>query len=222
MKKLLACLIWVWLPTAYAVDFEVAAGIAAHQKMPNGWWYQEGLPHKLKLSAPSLQIGLTGDIVSNLAWHADYVYLGKTRSDAIATSDENYNLQTKACDGQCHYKSRFIGSGDIHGVKLSLEPYVMWRGIRFGVEGGVFAFRSRWAVTLINRPMENGYVDTGAVTVRHDARIHITPMIGASIGYRDVSIAYQYFRTESRNRDMADDFAPLSRSAHVIMMRYRF
>lgn len=204
--------------TAHAVDVEVAAGVAQYVPMHNGYWYQKGLPYELHLTAPALQVGLVQPVTEHLDLHLDYVYLGQARSDAIGTTDDNYDAVHQSCIGPCTKKSRFIGHGDAHGIKLSVEPHFMWRGIRFGVEAGIFAFKPSWYVTMIDRLATDGYRDGQVYDMSHDQRIQKTPMFGASIGYKNVELSYQWFKTQSHG----DQIDALYRATHVIQVRYRF
>lgn len=218
MKKLLALLLGVWMPASYAVDFEVGAGVAQYVPMPNGFWYQKGLPYELKLTAPALQFGVAVPLSDYLDLHLDYVYLGKVRSDAIGTTDANYDLVNHKCIGTCVKKSRFIGRGDVHGIKLSIEPHIMWRGIRFGIEAGIFAYKPSWHITAIHRAAENGYQPDGVFDASHNSRVQTSPMFGASIGYHNVELSYQWFKTRARG----DEWDAVYRATHVLQVRYRF
>lgn len=217
MKRLIA--LFFLLPfTAHAWNFEVGAGVAQYVPMPNGFWYQKGLPYELKLTAPALQVGVAVPLFEHLDMHLDYVYLGQARSDAIGTTDDNYDLVKQACIGPCTKKSRFIGHGDVHGFKLSLEPHFMWRGIRFGVEAGIFAYKPSWHITMIDQLAVNDYRVDQVYDMSHNARIQTSPMFGASIGYRNVELSYQWFKTRARG----DQWDALYRATHVVQVRYRF
>lgn len=226
MKKFLisvALIASTLLPlAAHAVDIEVGAGLVHYQPRGNMMWYQEGMPYKLDLNAPSIEAGLAGAVITHdrwgLDWHASYVYMGTVSSDAIATSDENYNKVLKSCDGPCHYKSRFVGHGNVHGIKLSLEPNFTRNGIRYGVEFGAYIFKPKWEVTLYNRPMENGYEGTGAVTVSHNRKIQVAPVVGASVGYKNFSVSYLYYF----NRSTGDEWHSLWKGTTTLMIKYRF
>lgn len=212
-------ILFLYLPlSAHAWDFEIGAGVARYTPMRDGIWYQEGFPHKLQLTAPALQIGVAGNLLPHLDWHADYVYLGQVRSDAIATTDENYNLTTKSCNGTCTNRDRLIGYGSVHGIKLSLEPYFIWRGIRFAIEGGIFAFKPFYHVTGTTNPVENNYQPMAMGDVTHRSKIQFSPMLGASIGYKNAELSYQYFNT----RAWGDQWDTVYNRTHVLQIRYRF
>jgi hypothetical protein len=217
MKRLLP-LILALPAIAHAWDFEVGAGVAQYVPMPNGFWYQKGLPYEMHLTAPALQVGVAANLLPHLDIHLDYVYLGQVSSDAIGTTDDNYSAAKQGCIGPCTKKSRFIGHGDVHGVKLSLEPHYTWRGIRFGVEAGIFAYKPAWHETMIDRLAVDGYRDGQVYDMSHNARIQTSPMFGASIGYHNVELSYQWFKTRARG----DEWDALYRATHVLQVRYRF
>ena len=119
-------------------QFEAGIGGSAYSRGPDGLWIQDGFEHKLHLTAPAIEIGLTGDLLSRpkwgIAWHADYVWLGTVHTQGLATpSDANYNLKTKSCNGPCWPMANFLGSGHNSGFILTLEPHYDVNGWRFGV-----------------------------------------------------------------------------------------
>lgn len=216
MKRL--ALFLLALPiAAHAADFEIAAGVARYQPRGNGMWYQDGFPHSISLNAPAVQIGLTGNLLPHLDWHADYVWLGQVRSDAIATSDANYGGPQQPCKGSCEWKNRLTGHGYVQGFKLSLEPYTHWNGWRFGVEAGAFVYKPYWQVDVIWRAAPD-YNDSRWFTIKNTAAVQVAPMAGFSIGRDNVDVSYQFFLTKSLGKDQYS----LYKTTHVLQLRYRF
>jgi len=208
--------------TVHAESFfnvEVGLGRATYRDQGNMIWYQEGLPYKLSLKPPAFMAGLTGDIVERanwgLAWHADYVYLGTVHTEAIATTDENYDPSAKACKTDpCAAQTRFSGHGNVSGVAFTLEPHYDWRGFRFGVEGGPFIFLPSWTESLTPATPVPGI---GATVVRASARLHVGAVVGISVGYKNFSLSFQHFFDKTR-----EEFTPVWSSTNVVMARYRF
>lgn len=222
MRRLLFCLALLFAPAAHAVDVEIGAGVAHYNARGNGMWYQEGFPYKLDLNAPVVEAGLAGNVLDRgrfgLDWHATYVYMGDARSDAVATSDENYNAAARGCRGTCDFQSRFVGHGGLQGLRFTLEPTYTYNRWRFGIEAGVFVYRPRWHVTVYNRPAETDYETTHAFQVAGDTSIRVTPVIGASIGRGNVSLAYLYYV----NASSGAPYHSLWNSVHTLTIRYRF
>lgn len=204
--------------TAHAVDFEASVGMAQYQVRGNGMWYQEGFPYKLSLTAPAFQVGLVGAITDNLDWHADYVWLGQVRSDATATTDENYGGPQQPCKGPCQTKTRFVGHGNVQGLKLSLEPYIKSYGWRLGVEVGAFVFKPSWNVDITERLIENNYQDGIRGTMKTNAAWQVSPMAGVSIGRGPIDLSYQFFMTKSLGKDQFTLYS----ATHVVQVRYRW
>lgn len=218
MKHLLALLLVMCLPSAYAVDFEASIGAAKFHDLGNMTWYQEGLPHRLQLTTPAFELGVTGDIIPGLAWHVGYVYLGRVRTDAVATPDDaNYNRYTKSCEGQCIAHSNFTGRGDSHGVKLTLEPYTVYRGWRIGIEAGAYVSKNRWAVTVYDWIGSPG--DTPK-TIRVDDRSgwRAAPVVGLSIGRGAWALVYRSYW----NRSHGAEYPAIWRRTDTLSVRYRF
>lgn len=218
MKRLALLLLLVVPAFAHAVDIEIAAGAAHYQPRGNGMWYQEGMPHSFSLNAPAVQVGVVGAVMPHLDWRVSYVWLGQVRSDAIATTDENYGTPQNPCRGQCVSKGRFVGHGYVQGVKFSLEPYTHYAGWRFGVEVGAFVFRPFWQVDYTERLAVNNYADSGTHTWKNTAAWQVSPMAGVSVGRGSVSLSYQFFMTSARG----DGQFSLYGATHVVQLRYRF
>jgi hypothetical protein len=214
--------------SAHAQDwfqFEAGIGAAAYQRGPDGLWVQDGFEHKLHLTAPAIEVGLTGDLYQathwGLSWHADWAWLGTIKSQSLATpSDANYNVTTKGCNGPCWPLANYNGTGHDQGFMLTLEPHYDYAGWRFGVEAGPYIHRSSWAEDV------TGWVSSPTATptnlhVRNRAQWRVGEVFGASVGYRNLTIAYQFFRN-STPVSSSDPYPPIWRSTHLLVMKYRY
>lgn len=222
---LLAGVLALLAPAAYAVDFEIAAGHTKYADRGNGFWYQEGpgLPYDLNLKSTGLQLGVADSITDWLDWHATYVYLGRANSDAIATPDDNnYDFENHRCKGECIAYSRFRGSGDVHGIALTLEPHVDYMGWRLGVSAGPFLYVARWSVTVDDWIPAAGYGPPQNIRADHKAKLNLGAVIGVSIGRGPVSIQYQRFFDMPRSNEPAGDFPPIWRRTDMLSLRYRY
>ena len=203
---------------AHAWDFEAGVGASTFDDHGNGTWYQEGFDHTLKLKSPALMVGLTGEATNWLRWHADYVYVGTVSSNALATPvDSNYNQQTHACNGSCVAMSRFVGGGNLNGVKLTLEPHFDYRGWQFGAEFGPFIYRPTWRETVYNWVPGPG-VEPSTIEVKTNQSIHVGAVVGASVSYKRLSVVYNHFFATARGTQ----FPPIWKSADMLMLSYRF
>ena len=219
MKALLALLA---LPlAAQAVTLEAGIGVAQFKDRGNMFWYQEGLPHQLHLTTPNVEIGLTGDVLPHLAWHADAVYMGPVRTDAVATPDDaNYDPVAKYCRGQCIARSNFTGRGYSWGARLTLEPYTHVAGWRIGVEAGAYLTRNRWTETVYDwSPNPDDGLGLRTIRVDDTSGWRVVPTVGASIGRGNVDLVYRWYRTRSPN---STAYPAIWQSTQSITLRYRF
>jgi hypothetical protein len=221
MKRLLLILSLL-APTAHAVDLELAVGASHYKEMPNGFWYQEGLPHTLDLTSAAAQVGATGAILPWLDWHADYVWLGRVKSDAIATPDDaNYNPQTHSCRGECIARSRFVGNGFVHGVALTLEPHFDYQGWRFGVSAGPFIYRAAWNETVydwVGSPSDQPHT----ISVNQRQKWNVGKVIGVSVSRGPITLQYQRFFDQPRSDEAHGDFPGLWRHTDMVSIKYRW
>jgi len=206
--------------------FEIEAGIggSAYQRGPDGLWIQDGFEHNLHLTAPAIEVGLTGDILSRprwgLAWHADYVWLATVHTQGLATpSDANYNLQTKSCNGACWPMANYLGSGHNSGFILTLEPHYNLGGWRFGVEAGPYLFKNTWSVDVQGWRSSPDAAPTN-IHVENKAQWKLGYVVGASVGYKNFSLNYQYFA--NKEGVTADNpYPPVWSGTHVLLAKYR-
>jgi hypothetical protein len=180
MKFLILALTLCFSTVSFAGNIEVSVGVTQFTQQTNGFWYQEGFPHKLQLTSPAASVKYYTDIDSGrLQLGVGYHFLGKAKSSALATaSDENYNSNTHACNGPCWPMSHWYGSGSIHGVSASVRMYD--KSLSWFIEGGVMASRATWSVyipDLLNCATCTPY----PFTATHTPRIAIDPML--AIGY---------------------------------------
>lgn len=225
MKRTLAVLAALaFMPAAQAVDLEIAVGRTQYKDRGNGFWYQEGpgLPYDLNLKSTGLQLGIAGQVTDWLDWHATYVYLGRANSDAIATpNDNNYDLVNRRCIGERIAHSRYRGSGDVHGIALTLEPHVDYKGWRVGVAAGPFLYVARWKVRVDDWISAPGDVPR-IYNANHVPKLNIGAVVGVSIGRGPISIQYQRFFDQPRSNEPAGDYPAIWRHTDMISLRYRY
>lgn len=223
MRALLLAFALLTAPAAHAWDFEAAVGQTKYADRGNGFWYQEGLPYDLNLKSTGLQLGVVQSVTDWLDFHATYVYLGRANSDAIATPDDNnYDFVNHRCKGECIARSRFRGSGDVHGIALTLEPHVDYKGWRLGVSAGPFLYVARWSVTVDDWIPVEGAGPPRTIRADHKAKLNLGAVIGVSFGRGPISVQYQRFFDQPRSNEPAGDFPPIWRHTDMLSLRYRY
>ena len=207
---------------AGAVEFEGMVGMTTYKTVGNGTWYQEGLPHKLDLNDAGVSLGLKGEITSWLDWHANYVWLGRVRTDAIATPDDaNYSIKDKACIGECIAHSRFMGNGFVHGLALTLEPHAEYKGWRIGVLGGPFLYTAKWNVTVDNWIPHAG-AEPRTINANHRAKLNFGYTVGVSVSKGPVSVVWQRYFNKPKSDEPNGDFPGVWRHTDMLSVRYTF
>lgn len=213
--------------TAYAESFfQIEAGIggSAYQRGPDGLWIQDGFEHDLHLTAPAIEAGLTGNIYQasrwGVSWHADYVWLATVHTQGLATpSDANYNLQTKSCNGSCWPMANYLGSGHNSGFILTLEPHYDYAGWRFGVEAGPYLFKNTWSVDVQGwRSTPDAAPEN--IHVENKAQWKLGYVVGASVGYKNFRLNYQYFANKE-GVTASNPYPPVWSGTHVLLIKYR-
>lgn len=232
MKKyILAAAVGVALAsTAHAdsitdyLHLEAAIGGSAYSKGVDGYWIQEAFPHKLQLTAPAVEVGITGDLYTSAKWgvsyHVDYAWLGTVHTDAEAVPlDANYNTQTKTCNGPCLPLARYQGSGHEAGFILSLEPYYRVGKWRLGVEAGPFVHKTVWTEDVSNIVYNNWQPAPISLRYASSDGWRMGAVVGASASYNNFSLVYQHFfvRPTSNNAGPA-----IWHSVDSLLVRYRY
>ena len=204
------------------VHFELGVGVTNYRTGPDGLWYQQGQGPHLDLRSPMISAGLTGPIYSRSSWgvdwHVNYVNLGHSSVQCLCTPrDENYSTST-------HQKlnlydipdANFQGNGNAQGIALTVEPYVMRGGWRFGLEAGPFIHRnsfdeviSNWTLSRDNEPQ--------TLKVSTTRRVSIGSMVGASVGRGNFRVSYKHYFMPQRG-----EYPALWKGADVIELKYVF
>jgi len=156
---------------ALALAFFVEAGATHFQTHANGVWFQEGLPYALRVTSPTLGLGVRKD-----HWTVGATYLGKAEGKALATvRDSDYDPVSKRCIDRCDALATFTGRGDVWGL---------YARRKFGqVEVGLLAFRPRWDISVTNfRP--DGLLTNAvhAETYKHSPKWQLAPSLGFKQG----------------------------------------
>lgn len=224
MKALLLALALI-VPTAHAVDVEISLGASRFTYLQDGMWYQEGMPHSNRMTSPAASVGLVGDVLPNLQWRAGYAFLGSVSSDAMAAPDMTdyhdgvggYDPGTRQCRGSCGPQRRFVGRGYLHGLYLTLQPYVDVKGYRLAVEGGPFFYHAQYHVTAYNTDGAPQWIPVETFKYRAPA-VEVGWLAGASVSRGPWSVAYQFYHVPSKWRPDPT----IWKNVHLLSVRYRF
>lgn len=212
---------------AHAQDwfqFEAGIGGSAYNKGQDGLWYQAGFEHKLQLTAPAVEVGITGDLYAarnwGIAYHADYAWLGTIHTDAQAVPlDANYNAQTKGCNGPCLPLARYRGTGHEAGFALTLEPYYKVGAWRWAVEAGPFIHRTVWADDVTNIYYSHTQTTPISMQLVSSDGWRVGAVVGASVGYGNLTLAYQHFFTKASNSNAAP---AIWHGVDTLLVKYRY
>ena len=217
------CVVLLMIPNADAQEVEVGIGISQYKDRGDGYWVQEGFQNKLSLKAPSLELGVTGNILSyeivGVDWAIDWNYLGVVHTQALATpSDPNYNPITKKCNGNCWKLSNFVGSGHDQGVSFVARPYVIYESWRVGFEIGPYIHKNTWSEAVYDwHGTEFGPMST--VNVKSNEKLQLDYVIGFNVSKGNYTLKYQYFKNQSYKDD---PYGAIWSGSHVILMTYKF
>lgn len=222
IRKLIAAGALLAPLVAQAVSIEAGAGVTAY-KTGDGTWYQEGVDHKLVDRPRAWSVGLTGDLYTSefwgVAWHADYVNLGRASASCDCTPvDANYDPKNHVLLDDSVPRAHYSGSGYAHGAVLSIEPYLLYQRWRYGVEAGVMAYLPIWNETVTGWQPN---VDIPAQNLQLSTPRAIRPVLvlGASIGRDKWTISYRHYFMRRANDP---NVPPLWNDADVIEYKLRY
>ncbi|MDR5758208.1 hypothetical protein [Caballeronia sp. LZ035] len=227
MKCALAALALSLPVLAHAVSFEAGVSSTNYGTQGDGTWYQQGLPHVLNLHTYGFSAGVTGTLYSRgsygMDWHVDYVNLGHVSSSCDCTPiDANYSVPRQALIKQPGYNAplaTFVGNGNAQGIALTLEPWIMYGGTRFGIEAGLFPYRPSWDVSVYNWQVTEGAAPrTLAVSTPHG--LQLGQVVGVSIGRGNATLSLKHYFLPTK---FDETHTPaLWKGANVVEFKYRF
>jgi hypothetical protein len=202
---------------------EAGIGASLYSKGPDGFWFQEAFPHKMRLEVPAFEVGLTGPIYQaanwGIDWHADWAWLGMVNTDAKAVPlDANYNAHTKGCNGQCLPLADYRGSGHAQAFLLALEPHYDIGKWRLGVEAGPTLYHATWTEDVSNIQYTAG-ADPISLRLASTDGWRFGWVIGASVSRGPFSLVYQHFLMKASSSNPAP---PIWHSVDLLIARYRF
>lgn len=223
------------------LQFEAGVGAAHYEDAGDGIWFQQGLSHDLHLSAPAWRVGVqlnaidyrAGSWVPGIAFHALYLNFGHVSMRSLGAPDPDplvftpanggyYDPKTHECDKYCGPLRNFESGGRMQAVALTVEPFWKRGKWRFGLEAGPMLFRATWdatAVSLSDTPWKG---PAGSVETFHHTPSWVPgALVGASVGYENVTIRFNY--AYAKTRAMSDTNVPPGfQGAYMLTLNYTY
>lgn len=206
-----------------APHVEIGAGATHYAIGPNGIWYQVGaVGNRVQTRSTAWLVGVTGDLfasdLSGISYHADYVDLGHIRSTCLCTSvDDDYSAATHQVMRGAPL-ARFVGTGAVRGIKLSLAPYLTVGTMRVGAEAGVLVYADYWRETVYGWGNGMGLVPRDVWMQAHK-HLHAAAVIGLYLTRGHFTVAYE--QTQFPNH-LTQRIPPLYASSGTLMVTYSF
>jgi hypothetical protein len=222
--KLLPLLLMAPL-AAHALSFEAGVSSTNYGTQGDGTWYQQGMPHVLNTKTYGFSAGITGSLWARGAygvdWHVDFVSLGHVSSTCDCTPiDSNYNTQTHSlvANPVPVANAQFVGNGQAQGVALTVEPWIRYRGRRFGIEAGLFPYRPSWDETIYNWQVQPGVSQTLHVSTPHG--LQLGQVVGINVGQGNLTVGLKHYWLPTR---FDSTHSPaLWKGATVVEVKYKF
>lgn len=178
----------------------VEVGQSNFQKQPDGVWWQAKYPSVFDLDGTYFRLGAE----SATGWRVSYVNLGKYRTQALATVEEDRYFSGDCDEKTCKSPDSYTTDGSSQGVTLSRVFRKPYGYVELGAYYGRQTFElnarglspgSHFAATNIypGPPSEYGhYRFTGR-------RFGLGYMLGAGLTYRQTSLSVNFFRNDKTN-----------------------
>lgn len=200
-------------------QFEAGIGSSLSEGSGDGLWVQYAVPHTENLNAPAALVGGVIHLYRSpsASWgidsHVDAIYTSNISASCTCVPDANYNPHTHQVVGVVNPASLigFYGSGHEWGIALTLEPYIMYRGWKIGVNGGLYEYHQSWSETIIQ---SSGLVST----LNHVPQWQTTWTAGISIGKGPWSFSYMYYPNSTR----WNPYPGIVSRTHLLTVRYTF
>jgi hypothetical protein len=209
--------------------FQIEAGISSsnYATQGDGTWFQQGLPHVLNIHTYGFSAGFTGALYDRdtwgVDWHVDYVNLGHVSSTCECTpQDSNYDFQKHVLIVQPGWNApmaNFVGNGNAQGVAFTLEPWMKYRGWRFGFEAGLFPYRPAWDETIYgwqvdpNTPQQTIHANTPHA-------LQLGEVAGVNVGRGNFTIGLKHYWLPTKFDNSHNP--AIWKGAWVMEAKYRF
>jgi hypothetical protein len=130
-----------------AANVEVGAGLSHTTLVMDGFWYQQALPHTIELDSFAWRVAVSQPISSVWSASLSYANNGVQHSNAIATTDLNYDNKNHVClDKPCSPTARFVGIWSANGIAASVD----WHWHEWSVGSGPYFYSPKSTVTTLD------------------------------------------------------------------------
>lgn len=224
MRNLIILVAIFFSMPSQALDFEMGGGITRFKRAQNGTWYQEAFYHELELESHYWSVGVSHKFPGYPRMRLEFVNLGTASADAYAVpNDYNYSTNTNTCNVKCLPLAHYMSKGDVRGVAITAAPEWNLGSYKLYLEGGIYIFRPRyWAtVTNVHYGSAEGEIwstSPATVTIRHDADIQSSWVVGAGVSYKNVDLTLRIFDVGAND----DDVPAVYRGASTLGLRFKF
>lgn len=125
---------------ALAVGLTAGAGVNLSSPVGDEFWYDQALPHTLKLTSFTWRAGVDWD-VERWRLSATWIDSGVQHVTATVTPDANYDNVAHRCrNSPCSPLAQWTESGRWYGAEFLVEWHPSW----WGVGAGVVRYVSDW------------------------------------------------------------------------------
>lgn len=217
---ILACL--VLQPRANGAEIGLGAGVAAAQRPPDGFWYQQALPYSWRRDTVAwrLSAGVGTSVHTSLT--LAYVNEGIQRLTAVATTDANYDKDHHRClSDPCRPTDLNVEWGSYNGFTLTEEVHTLGR-TRFGAGVGAYLWKQdwRWDGSPID---DRGGLPPGVTHRSSHGSYHLAPTVALSTRYGRHELRADYLVLCFLNRCLSESYMPTPwRSAVVLTYNVHF
>jgi hypothetical protein len=114
--------------------------------------------------------------------------------------------------------AQFIGNGNAQGVAFTIEPWMKYRGWRFGVEAGLFPYRPAWDETIYNWQGDLGAPRTIHANTPH--ALQLGQVVGISVGRGRMRVSLSHYWLPTRFD--SNHYPAIWKGATVVEAKYVF
>lgn len=189
------------LTTASAGQLDVEVGRTYFGRQEDGTWYQQRFEHTLDVEDRFLGLGYRSQINDSWDWRIGYADLGKTSSNALATTEADY---ASGCTGAPYCPMyRFEGHGRVHGFSLT----AVQSGDGLFTELGIYVFKPTWTVHVT--PMDGSNPE--GMDYRHIPKWQLSSRLGFGYRNKNTELLVTHYLVEAKGSGENENGVPCER-----------
>jgi hypothetical protein len=204
MKHLLVVLALVLLlpNVAHSMEGEISTGSTFFSKREDGYWYQSAFVNNLRMTSPSIGIGITDYISDHLKYHVGYKYLGSVRTSAACVGNDAYYMVYGAKSADYLKLGGFYGYGNVNLLYFTLAPEAQFGNYKYAIEIGPTIYRENWIEQGVMFQEEPGQV-LKSKEWNYKSHWFIGYTLGASITYKKTSVVFGVYSVDGQDKVQA-------------------